>query len=87
MKIEEKDSTTSPDEFNRRKFLSTAALLGLAGAGLSTGLAACKKTEAPVAAGGTAAAAGAVDFNKYEVRPGQLDDYYVMSSGGHSAAS
>ena len=84
MGIEEKGSTNLTTDLSRRKFLNTAALVGLAGAGLSTGLAACKKSETPVT-GDKAAAAGAVDYNKYEVRPGQLDDYYVMSSGGHSA--
>lgn len=40
----------------RRKFLNTAALAGLAGAGLSVGLSSCKQ-EAPPAAAPAAGAA------------------------------
>jgi nitrous-oxide reductase len=72
----------------RRRFLNTAALAGLAGAGLSVGLASCKKGEAPGSAGkasaGAVAEGAAVDYSKYEVPPGKLDTYYVFSSGGHS---
>lgn len=64
----------------RRKFLGTTALAGLAGGGL--GLAACsRRIEAPAAAGATAADAA---HARYEVPPGKLDDYYILSSGGHS---
>ncbi len=77
-----------PDQ-NRRSFLEKAAFAGIAGAGLSAGLTACKESappsggSAPVAS--SAPAAGAAHAGgKYEVAPGQLDDYYVMSSGGHS---
>jgi nitrous-oxide reductase len=34
----------------RRKFLNTAAIAGLAGAGLSVGLSSCKQEAAPTAA-------------------------------------
>jgi len=60
---------------SRRKFLGTAALLGLSGAGLATGLAACKD-------GGKTASHGAA--GSAEVLPGQLDTYYGLWSGGHS---
>jgi len=82
-------SDTQPD-LGRRKFMNTAALVGLSGAGLSLGLSACNKKSAPATgegagAGAPAAQAGSgVDYSKYEVPPGQLDEYYAFSSGGHS---
>ena len=63
------------ESVSRRKFLGTAALLGLSGAGLATGLASCKD-------GGKAAGHGAA--GSAEVQPGQLDTYYGVWSGGHS---
>ena len=78
----------APPDPTRRKFLNTtAAAAGLAGAGLTLGLAACNKEKAPAAAEpAKPASAGdaGVDYAKYEVHPGQLDSYYVLSSGGHS---
>lgn len=59
----------------RRQFLGTAAMLGAAGAGLSVGL-------APTASAATGQTGP--DFSKIEVHPGQLDEYYSFSSGGHS---
>jgi len=59
---------------DRRKFLNTAALAGLAGAGLSVGLAGCKKPEEAVA----------VKAADAHIEPGQLDPYYGIWSGGHS---
>jgi nitrous-oxide reductase len=75
-----------PLDPSRRKFLNNTAIAGLAGAGLSLGLAACKEQPAETAAGAAkpAAAGGSVDYSKYEVPPGQLDTYYSFSSGGHS---
>ncbi len=81
-----KTPDTQPD-LGRRKFLNTAALVGLSGAGLSVGLTACKKEEAPAtgAAGAPGLAKGEVAAHgKYEVPPGELDEYYSFSSGGHS---
>ena len=68
----------------RRRFLSQGALLGLAGA--SMGLVGCKDDAAKPALG-TAAASTAKDgaaHGKFEIPPGQLDEYYIFSSGGHS---
>ncbi|MHB1403614.1 MAG: TAT-dependent nitrous-oxide reductase [Thiobacillus sp.] len=81
-----KTPDTQPD-LGRRKFLNTAALVGLSGAGLSVGLTACKKEEAPGtgATGAPGLAKGEVAAHgKYEVPPGELDEYYSFSSGGHS---
>lgn len=67
----------TPQDPGRRKFFNTAALVGLAGAGVSAGL----------LGNGTAQAAekkSATGGNKSEVAPGELDEYYMMSSGGHS---
>ena len=69
---------------SRRKFLNTAALAGLAGAGLSVGLSACNK-EAPPAAPAPAAPAPAVAHgNNPHLAPGELDTYYGLWSGGHT---
>ncbi len=73
-----------PEDPGRRKFLNTAALTGLAGAGLSLGLAGCNtETEAPKSAP-AAGADASIDYAKYAIHPGQLDEYYSFSSGGHS---
>ena len=65
----------------RRNFLSRSALLGLTGAGVSLGLAGCKDEVATKPAAAAAAPASALG---HELAPGQLDDYYHFSSGGHS---
>jgi nitrous-oxide reductase len=73
------------DGLNRRKFLTTAAWMGLSGAGLAAGLASCGKKEAggekPAATAGEPQAAAA---HSAEVKVGQLDEYYGWWSGGHS---
>ena len=76
----------APEQDDRRRFLSKSALLGLAGAGVSLGLAGCKEEPAKPAAGTAAAPAPAAASkgHAHEVAPGKLDEYYIFSSGGHS---
>lgn len=83
----QKGNPDSTRNLGRRKFLETTALAGMATAGLGLGLTGCapKEQGAGKAGGGAAgaAAAGASHGNS-EVPPGKLDDYYILSSGGHS---
>jgi nitrous-oxide reductase len=65
----------------RRNFLGKSALLGLTGA---LGLAGCKEGAKPAATAAAAPAPAAETAIGHEVAPGQLDDYYHFSSGGHS---
>jgi nitrous-oxide reductase len=78
-KSEIKKGTT---EESRRRFLGKGAMLGLAGAGVAM-LSGCKE-DAPVKAASASASAKAAAGTATEVHPGQLDDYYCFSSGGHS---
>ena len=76
-----------PSVTKRRKFLNTAGIAGLAGASMSLGLVACNKTEQAKTASTPApaqSASEAVSHGTGQVAPGQLDDYYMLSSGGHS---
>jgi len=72
----DKTPEAAPRDPVRRQFLNSAVAAGLGGAGLSLGLTSCApQTPAPSAAG--AAPEG-------HVKPGQLDDYYGLWSGGHT---
>ncbi|MGB7815529.1 MAG: TAT-dependent nitrous-oxide reductase [Methylotenera sp.] len=74
--------TDSPQSIERRKFLNTAAVAGVAGTFLTVGgLAGCKKEGASTAGGATAPAAAG---STHEVAPGALDSYYGLWSGGHT---
>jgi nitrous-oxide reductase len=81
MKDDEKVTAVNdePQVGNRRRFLGKSALLGLAG--MSLGLSGCKN-EVSVAS--PAGVAHAKTGGGHEVEPGQLDEYYHFSSGGHS---
>ncbi len=80
------NKSDAPFDNGRRKFLNTAGIAGIAGAGATLGLAGCNKAEqAPNAASSAAAQpATSAGHSKVEIAPGQLDEYYLMSSGGHS---
>lgn len=63
----------------RRKFLNTAALAGLAG------VVGCKEQAAPSAAPAAApAAAPSAASAAMHLKPGELDTYYGLWSGGHN---
>jgi len=77
------------EDVSRRKFLGMAAFTGLAGAGLSVGLASCGKApeKTSTSDSGTVTSPAAKEHSgglSPHVAPGQLDTYYNMSSGGHS---
>lgn len=85
MTKQQRGSTDSQPHPGRRRFLGATAFAGLAGAGLSVGLAACKQEKPAVGEAAAAAAqTPAVDHGEYAVPPGQLDTYYMFSSAGHA---
>ncbi len=70
--------------WGRRRFLNTAAL-----AGLTLGAAACTDKESgnsntPAAAPAAAPEAAHTDANASHLKPGELDTYYGLWSGGHT---
>jgi nitrous-oxide reductase len=72
------DQSLTTTGISRRHFINTAAL-----AGLTLGVAACDEKSAP-AAGGTSAASAGGSSSPTEVKPGELDTYYGLWSGGHN---
>ncbi|MCC6708455.1 MAG: nitrous-oxide reductase [Gammaproteobacteria bacterium] len=82
-------------DVNRRRFLNTAAAAGVAGTGMALGMAACSKQEAaapaaapaasaPAAPAPAAAAPAADPAAATHLKPGELDTYYGLWSGGHT---
>lgn len=80
-KLKQPEVIESPE---RRRFLNTAALAGVAGAGLTMGLAACKQETPPSSASQTTGTAASGHHSTGHKAPGELDDYYGLWSGGHS---
>ena len=81
-----REASTETIGLGRRRFINTAAL-----AGLTAGVAAC--TEKPASAPAAAAASGPVAApaaghsaaaNAVHLKPGELDTYYGLWSGGHT---
>ena len=64
----------------RRTFINTAALAGLGGVVACTD----KPTSAATAAASTPAVAGHASANATHLKPGELDTYYGLWSGGHT---
>ncbi|MFY9811652.1 TAT-dependent nitrous-oxide reductase [Aquabacterium sp.] len=75
------DMSTEAVGLGRRRFLNTAALTGL-----TLGVAACndKPETAPAASGTSAAAPAAHASSATHLKPGELDTYYGIWSGGHT---
>lgn len=71
-------TTTPAINPGRRRFLNTAAVAGLSGAGVATGLHIAPTTT------GTAHAAESGAAGEVHLEPGQLDEYYGLWSGGHT---
>ena len=83
---DKKDETLSETSaMGRRSFINTAAIVGL-----TAGVAACNDKPATAAAGAAPAAAPApapaasTSANNTHLKPGELDTYYGIWSGGHT---
>jgi len=75
------DSIDMPEGPGRRRFLGTAAIASLTG----VGLAACKEdAKAPAAPAATPVAADHGTASAAHLKPGELDTYYGLWSGGHT---
>ncbi len=76
------DDTSKPKTalaMGRRKFINTAALAGLGG------LVACNKSTSTASASSSAvASAVANSSDPTHIKPGELDTYYSLYSGGHT---
>lgn len=79
MSTSEEDPCTDNSSMNRRRFIGTTAI-----AGLGLGVAACNDRSDSATTTTDSASSATPEVGKYEVAPGQLDDYYSFSSGGHS---
>lgn len=77
----ENDMVDMPADEGRRNFMNSAVLAGAAGAFFSIGLTACKQ-QTTASADNSSKATGA--GHAPEVRPGELDAYYGLWSGGHT---
>jgi len=75
-------------DVNRRRFLNTAAAAGVAGTGMALGMAACSKEDGAASGGhagaAVAAAPAAEPGTATHLKPGELDTYYGLWSGGHT---
>jgi nitrous-oxide reductase len=78
---DKKDLPLAPAGLGRRSFINTAALVGL-----TAGVAACTEKSGPAAAPAPAAPASAhADAGAAtHLKPGELDTYYGLWSGGHT---
>src|SRR3972149_2843091 len=83
--LETAEDQDNHDGISRRKFLRSTALLGVAGTGLATVLSSCEQGDQDQGAQSPAASGAKSGQLSAEVEPGQLDEYYSLSSGGHSA--
>ncbi|MBT9514907.1 MAG: nitrous-oxide reductase [Acidovorax sp.] len=79
---ERKDSSLPTAGLGRRSFINTAALVGL-----TAGVAACTEkpnAATPAAPAGAAPAASHATSANPHLKPGELDTYYGLWSGGHT---